>query len=48
MSIEHLVLAYVDDARFGQRILQSEGLDHDTLAKAIKEIRGNNNVTDKV
>lgn len=48
VSIEHLVLAYVDDPRFGQRTLASEGLDHEKLAQAIKEIRGNNAVTDKV
>lgn len=48
VSVEHLVLAYVDDSRFGQRMLRAEGLDHDKLAQAIKDIRGNNAVTDKV
>lgn len=48
VSIEHLVLAYVDDPRFGQNTLQSEGLDHNKVSQAIKEIRGNNLVTDKV
>lgn len=48
VSTEHLVLAFLDDARFGQRILQSEGLTHSKLTEAIKEIRGNNLVTDKV
>ena len=48
VSTEHLVLAFLEDLRFGQRTLQSEGLDYDKLTKAIKEIRGNNQVTDKV
>lgn len=48
VSTEHLVLAFLDDARFGQRTFQSEGLDHAKLTNAIKEIRGNNLVTDKV
>ena len=48
VSVEHLVLAYLDDARFGQRILKEEGLDYDRLASAIKDIRGSNAVTDQV
>jgi len=48
VSVEHLVLAYLDDARFGQRILKEEGLDYDRLANAIKEVRGSNAVTDQV
>ena len=48
VSTEHLVLAFLDDARFGQRILQGEGLTQAKLTEAIKDIRGNNLVTDKV
>lgn len=48
VSVEHLVLAFADDARFGRQTLQSEGLDKAALENAIKEMRGSNRVTDQV
>ena len=48
VSVEHLVLALVDDARFGKRTLEAEGLTKAKLENAIKEMRGNNRVTDQV
>lgn len=48
VSVEHLVLAFLDDPRFGQRVFQTEGLTKAKLEAAIKDIRGNNQVTDQV
>lgn len=48
VSVEHLVLAFLDDTRFGQRVFQAEGLTKASLEAAIKEIRGTNQVTDQV
>lgn len=48
VSVEHLVLAYLDDTRFGQRTFKSEGLDTTKITQAIKEVRGSNAVTDQV
>ena len=47
VSVEHLVLAFLDDTRFGAQLLKNAGLDLATLSKAIKEIRGSNRVTDQ-
>ena len=47
VSVEHLVLAFLDDARFGAGLLKAAGLTQDSLTKAIKEIRGSNRVTDQ-
>ena len=48
VSVEHLVLAFLDDMRFGQNLLKDERLDAAKLEKAIKDIRGSNRVTDQV
>ena len=48
VSVEHLVLAFLDDTRFGAGLLKNGGLTQDGLTKAIKEIRGSNRVTDQV
>ena len=42
------MLAFLDDARFGQKLLRDEGLDSAKLEKAIKDVRGSNRVTDQV
>ena len=47
ISIEHLVLAYVKDERFGQRLFQELNLDETKLRTVIQEIRGSQKVTDK-
>ena len=47
-SVEHLVLAFPDDARFGRDLLRGEGVDAKKLEAAVKDIRGSNRVTDQV
>ena len=47
-SVEHLVLAFPDDARFGRDLLSGEGVDAKKLEAAVKDIRGSNRVTDQV
>lgn len=48
VSVEHLVLAFADDSRFGRSTLQNEGLSKSALETAIKDMRGSNKVTDQV
>jgi ATP-dependent Clp protease ATP-binding subunit ClpB len=47
ISIEHLLLAYVKDDRFGKSLFQEFGLDEGKLKNIIKQIRGNQKVTDQ-
>ncbi|MGF1478610.1 MAG: ATP-dependent chaperone ClpB [Cyanophyceae cyanobacterium] len=47
ISIEHLILAYAKDDRFGRTLLQEFGLNEKKLKEIIKEIRGNQKVTDQ-
>lgn len=47
VSVEHLILAMLDDTRFGKRTLEKEGLTKSRLEQAIKDIRGSNQVTDQ-
>jgi ATP-dependent Clp protease ATP-binding subunit ClpB len=47
ISIEHLVLAFSKDDRFGKAILQEFSLDEGKLRKIIEQIRGNQKVTDQ-
>jgi len=47
ISIEHLLLAYAKDNRFGKKLLQEFGLDETKLKNIIKQIRGNQTVTDQ-
>lgn len=47
ISIEHLLLAYAKDDRFGKSLLQEFGLDEAKLKNTIKQIRGNQKVTDQ-
>lgn len=46
-SVEHLVLAMLDDPRFGRKLLRDAGLDATKLTQAIKDIRGGNRVQDQ-
>ncbi len=47
ISIEHLLLAYSKDDRFGQSVFQEFGLDEAKLKSTIKQIRGSQKVTDQ-
>ena len=47
ISIEHLLLGYAKDDRFGKSLLQEFGLDENKLKNIIKEIRGKQKVTDQ-
>jgi len=47
ISIEHLMLAYVKDDRFGKALFQEFKLDEKKLRSAITQIRGNQKVTDQ-
>jgi len=47
ISIEHLLLAYTKDDRFGQSVFQEFGLDEAKLKSTIKQIRGSQKVTDQ-
>jgi ATP-dependent Clp protease ATP-binding subunit ClpB len=47
ISIEHLVLAYVKDDRFGRSLFQEFGLTETQLKQVITEIRGKQKVTDQ-
>ena len=47
ISIEHLLLGYAKDDRFGKSLLQEFSLDESKLKNIIKEIRGKQKVTDQ-
>ena len=47
ISIEHLVLGYVQDKRFGKDLLKAFGVSEQDLKQTIEQIRGNNKVTDQ-
>jgi ATP-dependent Clp protease ATP-binding subunit ClpB len=47
ISIEHLLLAYAKDDRFGKGLFQEFGLDESKLKNIIKQIRGSQTVTDQ-
>ncbi|MGB8702518.1 MAG: ATP-dependent chaperone ClpB [Thermosynechococcaceae cyanobacterium] len=47
ISIEHMVLAYPKDERFGQALLKEVALDEKKLRTVIEQIRGNQKVTDQ-
>ncbi len=47
ISIEHLVLGYVQDKRFGQDLLKAFGVTEKKLKQAIEQIRGSQKVTDQ-
>ncbi|MBE9006607.1 ATP-dependent chaperone ClpB [Fortiea sp. LEGE XX443] len=47
ISIEHLLLGYAKDDRFGKSLLQEFGLDEGKLKNIIKQIRGSQKVTDQ-
>lgn len=47
IPVEHLVLAYARDKRFGKSLYQELGLSESKLQETIKDIRGNQKVTDQ-
>lgn len=47
VSVEELVLAIVDDVRFGKALFQEEGMTAAKLEEVIMEIRGGRNVQDQ-
>jgi ATP-dependent Clp protease ATP-binding subunit ClpB len=47
ISVEHLLLAYAKDDRFGKALFQEFGLDESKLKNIIKQIRGSQKVTDQ-
>lgn len=47
VSVEHLLLAFYSDQRFGQRLFKNLQLSEKDLKDAIKAIRGSQRVTDQ-
>ncbi|MFQ4140016.1 ATP-dependent chaperone ClpB [Nodosilinea sp. PGN35] len=47
ISIEHLILAYPGDSRFGKTLFQDLGLSEAKLKQVIQDIRGTQKVTDQ-
>ncbi|MDJ0589732.1 MAG: ATP-dependent chaperone ClpB [Pleurocapsa sp. MO_226.B13] len=47
ISVEHLVLGFVRDDRFGRKLLQEVGLTENKLKEIIKQVRGKQRVTDQ-
>jgi len=47
VSVEHLLLALADDARFAEPLLRQEGLAKPALERAVADVRGSNKVTDQ-
>jgi ATP-dependent Clp protease ATP-binding subunit ClpB len=47
ISIEHLLLAYSKDDRFGKALFREFGLDEAKLKNIIQQVRGNQKVTDQ-
>ncbi|BBA79587.1 ATP-dependent Clp protease ATP-binding subunit [cyanobacterium endosymbiont of Rhopalodia gibberula] len=45
ISVEHLLLAYAKDDRFGQALLQEFGINETRLKEIIQQVRGNQKVT---
>lgn len=47
VSVEHLLLAFYSDVRFGQEFFKNMKLDMQVLKDAIKDVRGSQRVTDQ-
>ncbi|DBA72970.1 TPA: Chaperone protein ClpB3, chloroplastic [Trebouxia sp. C0005] len=47
VSVEHMLLAFIDDTKFGTQLLKDANLDKSKIEAAVKEIRGSNRVTDQ-
>lgn len=47
VSVEHFLLAFTSDKRFGQQLLKDLQLDENKLKEAVNAVRGNQRVTDQ-
>lgn len=47
VSVEHLVLAFQSDTRFGQQLFRNLQLSDKDLKEAVKDVRGSQRVTDQ-
>lgn len=47
VSVEHLVLGFAQDNRFGKQLFKDFQISLNTLRNAIQAIRGNQNVIDQ-
>eukprot|EP00898_Chlorokybus_atmophyticus_P007394 jgi/Chlat1/7656/Chrsp64S07117 len=47
VSVEHLLLGFVEDTPFGKSLFSEVGLTRDKLTKAIKDVRGSQKVVDQ-
>lgn len=47
VSVEHLVLAFHPDKRFGQQLFKNLSLSEKDLKDAVKAVRGSQRVTDQ-
>ncbi|KAE8658229.1 Chaperone protein ClpB4 [Hibiscus syriacus] len=47
LSVEHFVLAFMSDKRFGQQLFKNLQLSEQALKDAVKAVRGNQRVTDQ-
>ncbi|KAF5753637.1 putative ClpA/B family, AAA+ ATPase domain, ATP-dependent Clp protease ATP-binding subunit ClpA [Helianthus annuus] len=47
ISVEHLVLAFPSDTRFGKQLFTSLNLSENSLKEAVEGVRGNQKVTDQ-
>jgi ATP-dependent Clp protease ATP-binding subunit ClpB len=47
ISIEHLILAYTKDDRFGKQLFKEFNLSENKLQEIIKQVRGNQKVSDR-
>lgn len=47
VSVEHLVLAFADDRRFGKQLFKDFQITLQTLKSSIEAIRGRQNVIDQ-
>lgn len=47
LSVEHLILAFTSDKRFGQKLLKNLQLTDNALKDAVDAVRGSQRVTDQ-
>lgn len=47
VSVEHLLLAFYSDVRFGQEFFKNLKLDKKALKDVVKDVRGSQRVTDQ-
>lgn len=47
VSVEHLVLGFAEDPRFGKQVLKDFQISLNTLKSALQAIRGRQNVIDQ-